>query len=389
VRPQRSQRAGRSKRILQLDVLRTVAVVLVIGRHVPFGSDAHPCLLAWQRGGWIGVDLFFVLSGFLVSGLLFREYAASGTIDVRRFLIRRGLKIYPAFYAFLLLTLVPFMVWEAVPGAAEIAGEVLFLQNSLGRVWDHTWSLAVEEQFYIGIALCVSMLIGPKVERGQLSKLPKILVGIAGGVLLLRVVNADAGWKANSFPTLMRIDSLGFGVLLAYGWQFHQERMASFFRRYGFVATVLGMVTLSVVFAYPLETTPAITTWGFTAFYVSSGVILMSLLVHGVTENRLTRVVAALGARSYSVYLWHLPVILWLTPAVMRWSGSASGWLMVGVSVAGSMIVGVAMSWFVEFPVLLLRERYFPSKTAGLTTTAAADPGVAQPLPELATASSS
>src|ERR1043165_9002825 len=77
-----------------LDVLRGVAVLLVIGCHLHYYR-------LWAKGGWCGVDLFFVLSGFLVSGLLFQEYKNTGTIQFRRFILRRGMKIWPAFYVFL------------------------------------------------------------------------------------------------------------------------------------------------------------------------------------------------------------------------------------------------------------------------------------------------
>src|SRR6188474_3449733 len=125
-------------RLRELDFLRGIAIVLVLMRHQYLSGFTTTM-------GWVGVDLFFVLSGFLVSGLLFREYLREGTVHVTRFLIRRGLKIYPAFYVFLLLS-----VWFGVTvRQAQIpprllVGEILFLQNYVGRLWPHTWSLAVE-----------------------------------------------------------------------------------------------------------------------------------------------------------------------------------------------------------------------------------------------------
>ena len=82
----------------RLDILRCVAILMVIAHH----SNSFPIL---TKVGWVGVDLFFVLSGFLISGLLYSEFKKRQTISVGRFFIRRGLKIYPAFYILLLLTL--------------------------------------------------------------------------------------------------------------------------------------------------------------------------------------------------------------------------------------------------------------------------------------------
>jgi peptidoglycan/LPS O-acetylase OafA/YrhL len=100
----------------------------------------------------VGVDLFFVLSGFLISGLLFREYIERGKIDLKRFWIRRSLKIYPPFYALLLATAIYSLVkFHHVTSA--ILGDVFFVQNYLPHVWDHGWTLAVEEHFYLVLPL--------------------------------------------------------------------------------------------------------------------------------------------------------------------------------------------------------------------------------------------
>src|SRR5437867_3544975 len=91
------------KRLLSLDCLRALALLLVLGRHVGPPPSDSPTLERyffdfWHRGGWIGVDVFFVLSGFLVSGLLFADYKRYDHLFPIRFYIRRGFKIYPAFY---------------------------------------------------------------------------------------------------------------------------------------------------------------------------------------------------------------------------------------------------------------------------------------------------
>src|SRR2546421_454717 len=98
-----------------IDALRAVAILLVIGCHfavAPASAGTFaPVAEAWYRVGWAGVDLFFVLSGFLVSGLLLGEFRRRGRVDVPRFLIRRGLKIWPLYFAYLGF-LVVWLAWK-------------------------------------------------------------------------------------------------------------------------------------------------------------------------------------------------------------------------------------------------------------------------------------
>jgi peptidoglycan/LPS O-acetylase OafA/YrhL len=144
-----------------LDILRAVAVILVFSRH----SGVFPVL---SQIGWAGVDLFFVLSGFLVSGLLFREYQVSQRVHPGRFLMRRGFKIYPQFYV-LIATTVIVDVWlgQPVPGR-QLASELVFLQSYFPGLWGHAWSLAVEEHFYLLLAAAVALLA----RRGRMQSLP-------------------------------------------------------------------------------------------------------------------------------------------------------------------------------------------------------------------------
>jgi peptidoglycan/LPS O-acetylase OafA/YrhL len=132
-------------RVQQLDVLRGVAVLLVLVHHSPGGEGA---LL---KAGWTGVDLFFVLSGFLVSGLLFKEHLRSGRIRPGRFYLRRGLKIYPNFYVMLAVTSAALALGHIAVEPWNVVHEAVFLQNYLPAAWwgrEHAWSLAIEEHFY-------------------------------------------------------------------------------------------------------------------------------------------------------------------------------------------------------------------------------------------------
>src|SRR5262249_23529139 len=135
-----------------------IAVLLVLGRHFYPSKGVNPILLTWQRGGWIGVDLFFVLSGFLVSGLLFDEHLRQKKLSINTFLLRRGLKIYPAFWVLIIVTIFVNSTQNLPTPTKGLIGELLFLQNYLAALWNHTWSLAVEEHFYLGLALLLFLL---------------------------------------------------------------------------------------------------------------------------------------------------------------------------------------------------------------------------------------
>lgn len=352
---------GTAQHLLSLDSLRAVAVLLVIARHVDFPESADPLLHALHRGGWVGVDLFFVLSGFLVSGLLFSEYLRARTISVTRFLVRRGLKIYPAFYSFLLLTVWLMASVGTHPPPRRLIAEVFFLQNYLGGLWGHTWSLAVEEHFYIGIALIVMLLLKRRTER-PLSPLPWMLGGLAVALPVLRLTTPGDDWVANLQYTHLRIDSLGFGVLLSYFWHLHPGRIAALFRTLRVPALFVGALLLTPAFVWPLETTRAIHTLGLSAFSLGSGLILMALIANHFPDNPATRALAAIGAYSYSIYLWHMPLILWFIPRLRFLSRANSPLLTLGVACLLCVVVGVVAARIVEFPVLRLRDKYIPSK---------------------------
>jgi peptidoglycan/LPS O-acetylase OafA/YrhL len=126
------------RRNQSLDLLRGIAILLVIAHHyIP------PQRESILHVGGMGVDLFFVLSGYLICNLLFSEIKATGSVQIGRFLIRRSLKIYPAFYVFLILTL-PLVHSE---NRAKLLPEFFFLQQYVPHIWQHTWSLSVEETF--------------------------------------------------------------------------------------------------------------------------------------------------------------------------------------------------------------------------------------------------
>ncbi len=148
-----------NSRMVGLDFLRFLAASIVVCNHAGgFGQagvlfEKLPAIIGRIAGmGWVAVDTFFVLSGFLVSGLLFKEASRTGTVSISRFLIRRGFKIYPPFWVMIAITIVWIWLRGGTVSFWRLCGELLYFQNYGMGIWEHTWSLAIEEHFYFLLA---------------------------------------------------------------------------------------------------------------------------------------------------------------------------------------------------------------------------------------------
>lgn len=374
------------KRIQQLDVLRCIAVLVVIVRHIGLGKEneglrrflgtIYHSETAWGavgrsllEAGWSGVDLFFVLSGFLVSGLLFREYEKRGDVRIGRFLIRRGFKIYPPFYFLLAIStgLILFTGAHHVSLSALLC-EALFVQNYGPNLWGHTWSLAVEEHFYILLSLLV-LVLSRRGGGNPFRWLPGIFVVVGTACLGLRIATAvlypEFEYKTHIFPTHLRIDSLMFGVLISYYFHFSPKKVAGIMKRQGLLA-VIAAVLIAPVFFLPQESV-LMRTGGFTLLYVGFGALLLLSLSLPAGDGAISRnifgLTGGIGRHSYSIYLWHLPVITMAVPLVMKvLHRRPSAGLEGGLYVVGALVCGIVMAKVIEFPALAVRDRYFPSR---------------------------
>jgi peptidoglycan/LPS O-acetylase OafA/YrhL len=333
------------KRQLSLDVLRGIAVLLVIVRHCP---ETGPIMGIIKTGGWIGVDLFFVLSGFLVSGLLFKQFEKKGELHPVQFLVRRAFKIYPAFWAFIGLTIAATVAFGGGFSFTKTWPELLFVQSYVQeRLWPHTWSLAVEEHFYILLPIMLVPL-----SKTKFKGLPRIVFAIMVGLLIAKCINGlrPFSQQTHLFPTHLRLDGLFFGVLLSH-WHHSWASFNDFCTKNSRNLIGIGILGMLPAFAFEVHDTPWLYTVGLTVQILAAGAILMGMVCRQVPENKITLSLGYIGKYSYSIYLWHNAVIFFLAP-ILGFSGVNA----VFFSLAVSTGIGMLMSNLVEVPVLKLRD---------------------------------
>jgi peptidoglycan/LPS O-acetylase OafA/YrhL len=361
----------------RLDVLRCIAVLLVLLYH----SDVAMHLVG--DGGWAGVDLFFVLSGFLISGLLFTEYKERKSISFQRFFIRRGLKLYPAFYFYILVMFLYQVVFHRTVGTpGQYLSEMLYVQNYGPFIWRHTWSLAVEEHFYLLLPLFLLILIRYAPNREDPFRvMPGAFLVVATACLALRVATvlripqaALLDWtmyREAYATTHCRIDSLFFGVLLGYFYHFRPETLDRLLgpTKNRIVLAFLSAALLSACLFIPIQSRFMLTA-GLTLVYLGFGCVLMLCLR---VQNVLSTVLATpleqigkgfayVGMYSYSIYLWHTAFLGW-GPGFVRhvFHTRPNAFAGFAIYLTVSITFGISMSRLIEYPVLRVRDQIFPA----------------------------
>lgn len=356
-----------------IDGLRAIAVILVVGFHVV--PQAFP-------GGGLGVDLFFVLSGFLITGLLVGERARTGGIRLRTFWIRRARRILPALVALLLVCTsaaaviggdVLVGIGRELLGAATFSSNWLSIANGTSyfsettpELFRNLWSLSVEEQFYLVWPFVILVLAFVRWRWLRFGVVLALAVASAAGMILLYRPTIDPtrvyyGTDTHSF-------GLAIGAALAIataGMPRHPLEWPRWSRR---VLGVAGAVAVAAIIAIAvvLPAESALTfRAGLPSVAVLGAVAILSAIVPG---GRLGRVLDApplrwIGARSYGIYLWHWPVFVLVVAAEPRWQNAPwSGWLIGSVTVAITVVAAVLSYRFLEQPIRRLGFREWTAR---------------------------
>ena len=352
-------------RHVELDFVRGIAIIVVMGFHFHTVHTGLPVIAAIEYPlksfGREGVSLFFTLSGFLVGGLLLRQYAQTGSIDVRRFIVRRLFKIWPAYYVLILFHVLA----RRHPLDTFLWQNLVHLQNYYGTSIAQTWSLAVEEHFYLFLPALLLLLARWRMNANAIIA---VLLALCGIVFVARGVAVLHGEYAQAFEyTQYRMDSLLFGVLLAAVYWMKPEAYRRVAERRGLlIATLLLLVAWLVLALHHVVLDESI---GYTIQSIGFCALIVLALEHSKTLRMwwLYRLVAWIGVYSYGIYLWHslalAPGDFVIHEAMALGLPLAVIWLLsLSVQFAIAITLGYVTTRAIEYPFLRLREALFPDR---------------------------
>ena len=353
---------GKKRRyITGLDGIRAIAVIMVLAYHLK---------LALFKSGFLGVTVFFVLSGYLITGILISEVEEEGTIDLKNFWLRRIRRLVPAVMSMAVVIIFVSAVVNRIiftKGCKDFLASVLGFNNwwqifnkvsyfeaaGVPSPFTHCWSLAIETQFYLiyplillGIYKLVKSRGEGRAKRGLLFAGVTLLLALISVILMIVLFDPQQDASRVYYGTDTRAFSLLFGALLAILWEY---RMVP--RR---LSASVNMVLGSVSFAVLLVMTIAIN--GSSNFWYRGGqflgTILTVLMVYAVSGRKtwLSRflsnpVLKWIGDRSYSIYLWHYPIILLISKGI-----KASWWITL-IEIVLSVALAELSYRFIETPI--------------------------------------
>ncbi|MGO2514664.1 acyltransferase family protein [Corynebacterium variabile] len=387
--PVKPLKPGRIRRVPGLDGLRGIAVLAVVIYH--FFGDALP-------GGFLGVDIFFVLSGFLITALLVRELGATGRISLKEFWRRRARRIIPASVTVLVVAtaVAGFIGGDVQVGLVpQFLGSLFFANNwvqisqshsyfadTTPQIFMHYWSLAIEEQFYVlwpliflGL-LWVARRSGRSVSSGDRTfRLPALFATVAGLTSLLVMIllyNPDEDPSRVYFGTDTHAFGLLAGVVLALlvttaspkavdSWPLLSPTGASGMpttrsRLTGAAGWTLGSLAFLGLIAMLVllpDTSPVTYRGGLFGASLLTVAVMMTVLRDAGPVAWMMRIrpLRYFGERSFSLYLWHWPVIVFLEAKMQQPGSDTPDWLVGLIAVVISLVLSEASYRFVENPL--------------------------------------
>ena len=353
---------GKKRRyITGLDGIRAIAVIMVLAYHLK---------LALFKSGFLGVTVFFVLSGYLITGILISEVEEEGTIDLKNFWLRRIRRLVPAVMSMVVVIIFVSAVVNRIiftKGCKDFLASVLGFNNwwqifnkvsyfeaaGVPSPFTHCWSLAIETQFYLiyplillGIYKLVKSREEGRAKRGLLFAGVTLLLALISVILMIVLFDPQQDASRVYYGTDTRAFSLLFGALLAILWKYQMVPR----RLSASVNMVLGSVSFAVLLVMTIAINGSSNFWYRGGQFV--GTILTVLVIYTVSGRKtwLSRflsnpVLKWIGDRSYSIYLWHYPIILLISKGI-----KASWWITL-IEIVLSVVLAELSYRFIETPI--------------------------------------
>jgi len=367
----RSNKSYGNEHLAGLDHLRALAIVFVLLFH--FRLFPHP---EWidvvGKFGWTGVDLFFVLSGYLISSHLFQQMANAGNIILSEFFIKRFFRIVPAYLTVVAIYfLIPaFREREAL---APLWKYLTFTQNfgldlRVQGTFSHAWSLCIEEQFYLLLPIILVLFISLKMQKVGVWLLALLFIGgfaarIASWVhFIIPLIDADgfgqAWYKYIYYPTYNRLDGLLMGISIAALFQFRPQIREKLYR-YGNALLVAGLLILTIAyFVCSVEYTFTASVFGFPLVALGYGAVVAGAICPSCFLYKFrSPITTNIATLSFAVYLTHKGIIHVTQIQLARLGLAMDGSLMLLLCTINCFFAAFLLNRIVERPFLKLRKR--------------------------------
>ena len=356
---------NKSKYLPSIDSLRALAVLAVIIYHV----DVN-----YLPGGFLGVDLFFVLSGYLISSLIIKEYRKTGSLNLYNFYIRRARRLLPAVYFMITVGLVVMVLFNEVllrkSHLDAIFGYIyssnwwyifhkLDYFDSFGAQspFKHLWSLAIEEQFYMIFPLLFLLVNRKKKSKDGTYKLNKNFLYVVLGLILVSLIAHILLFDINNisriyFGTDTRAFSLLVGVVgaILYPMERLHAKVTPQQNMLYSVVSLVSIATLITVMIYTSEYNTLLYRGGFLLVAILGLIVIISSGKQHTLMSRLLsfKPVVFIGKISYSLYLWHFPVLVLTTPVSEIGNPNI---IFVVLRIILTFVLATASYVFVETPI--------------------------------------